>query len=242
MGQVTSCAGYHSTWSHGGDSATRTLVVQEVDEKNRKDNIPEARTGDNTRFYSSYASTIALTTQHPTVGQIYDFSFMLYLAQTCHLIVEGGWFAANIAGSGQITQSNVRDMWYAAGCQQIFRGFDVGSPATCDLKKDMVIGTGAVKESNVPSVEMCAQQCEGYGWCSAYSYSATNCTKVPGCGKHNKRCYLRNNANASKVQLGRTSGVCERSSRPTGSSSSRTLDEYELNWRGLCNPNRRNSQ
>lgn len=100
-------------------------MIQEVDAQRRKNNIPEAMPGDSRRFVMAdpFRSAIDLGTQLPTVAQVYDFSFLLYLAQSCHLMTVGGWHAENMRGSGQITQKLPEDMWQATGCAQIFPGF-----------------------------------------------------------------------------------------------------------------------
>jgi hypothetical protein len=86
-----------------------------------------------------------LTTRHPTVDQVHDFSFMLYLAQTCRMITEGGYFKNNVHGSGQIRDGSRPAMWQQAGCSQIFPGFDVDNVSgdtACDERNNTVVGTG----------------------------------------------------------------------------------------------------
>ena len=176
-------------------------------------------------FYSRCASTMDLSAQHPAVDQIYDFSFMMYLAQTCHMITEGGWFRDNVRGSGQILHDDPTAMWHAAGCAKLFVGFNATFTAPkCEVKPSKVVGTGAISQIHVATLEECVKRCSDTSSCRAYSYATTNCSQEPGCGQDNHMCFIRDNDNGEKDQRGRISGSCRRSST--------SLNDYDIEWRG----------
>lgn len=221
--QIVSCARYRSTWTHEKESK-RELAIQEVDRVAHLHGVPTAREG--SLFRSRHASTMDLAVQHPSINQVYDFSFMLYLAQTCHMIAKGGWFRDNLRGSGQILPRDPTTMWHTAGCSRLFPGFNATFPvAACDSKNAKVIGTGALAQMVVATVEDCIQKCADAGDCKAYSYATTGCSQEPGCGDQDHMCYLRSNNDGEKDQPGRVSGTCIRD--PTSS-----LDDYKIDWLG----------
>lgn len=176
-------------------------------------------------FRSSCASTMDLSAQHPTVDQTYDFGFMIYLAQTCHMIAEGGWFRENVQGSGQILHDHPTAMWHAAGCSKLFTGFDATFAAPeCEINPSKVIGTGAITQKIVATLEECVKLCSDTSSCRAYSYATTNCTQQPGCGQQDHMCFIRDNDKGEKDQRGRISGSCRRPSP--------SLSDYDVEWRG----------
>jgi hypothetical protein len=211
------------------------MAIQEVEGVTELYAIPTALHGaeDNRThlFRSGCASTMDLTAQHPSVEEIHDFSFLLYLAQTCHMITQGGYFLENIRGSGQILHDDPVAMWNAAGCEEIYPGFNA-SASDCEMKEGVVVGSAVIAQAVVPTLEECVTQCAESSACRAYSYGVTNCSTHPGCGERDHICYIRADRNGEKPQAGRVSGACTKTSEAAGVAAS--LSEFEVPWRGRC--------
>ena len=114
-------------------------------------------------FKSKCSARLDLSTRHPAVDEVHEFScvarleltrmrkpdcsariyhqslyypvhrvgrmfveirYMIYLAQTCRMITEGGFFKNNVKGSGQIADAHPAEMWRAAGCADIYPDYD----------------------------------------------------------------------------------------------------------------------
>ena len=112
----TSCAGYRSTWTHD-EGWVRRLAIQAVESRGGKFDIPRVRVQ---RYQSRCRSMVDLKNRHPTVHEPHNFSFMLYLAQVCHLISLGDFWKDAVSGSGQIHMGSAFEMWRDADCDSLF--------------------------------------------------------------------------------------------------------------------------
>ena len=144
--------------------------------------------------------------------------YMLYLAQTCRMMTEDGYFKDNIKGSGQIADGDPASMWRAAGCFDIYPGYDVDKATFvdpveyCEEKDGRTMGVGARAQKRTESLRDCIDWCKQTQWCVAYSWAKVNA--VLG---DSLQCYIRDNDTGEKDQPGRISGrwVASPCSTPT---------------------------
>ena len=133
--------------------------------------------------------------------------YMIYLAQTCRMITQGGYYKSNVKGSGQIPDAAPATMWRQAGCDDIYPGYDVDNTTVvdsvqyCEEKDGRVIGVGARDQKTTSSVGDCIDWCKETQWCVAYSWA-----KAGAALDDALQCYLRDNDTGEKDQPGRISG------------------------------------
>lgn len=135
---------------------------------------------------------------------------MIYLAQTCRMMTQGGFFKNNVKGSGQIADAAPATMWRAAGCDDIYPGYDVDKATFvdpvqyCEEKEGRVMGVGSREQKTTGSVRDCIAWCKQTQWCESYSWATSNAVLGDA-----HQCYIRDNAkNPEKAQPGRISGRC----------------------------------